>query len=381
MAPHPPLPPPIAAQLNHLLAYSPLPFKVEQMWSGCRNGRYSDRFTLLIPFCLDYIKWDVIFSAYHPSAVPDFIFSAEDVDFNPLLEAHEREAGANGLAVVSPLVDWNYKDPSRLLNLICHLRDSYVSYQKKKAEQVDDERMRFEISTVLARKGTEIFVGSFPDGDEVKFSIPIPDLEFNKLVTPCPWKQEQKIYLQASFVVAKGYATTAPVPRLKLVSTQDLKPFLNVDDIKLIPWSDEMCMLTYLSDLEVRLNDQVVEAVAGVAKRRRFIEALSPFFGRPVEADPVFCRRASVLGISGVFTFLVHFSIPLQFPIKQPTLKLESVQHFNLNGLPIVSSPINDYPWSPRWDNAEMAERIYDFLVDECLNFKKYCSEKIPTTQ
>lgn len=31
-------------------------------------------------------------------------------------------------------------------------RDSYISYQKKRAEQVDDERMRFEISTVLARK-------------------------------------------------------------------------------------------------------------------------------------------------------------------------------------------------------------------------------------
>lgn len=30
-----------------------------------------------------------------------------------------------------------------------------------------------------------------------------------------------------------------------------------------------------------------MEAVAGVAKRRRFIEALAPSFGRPIEADPV----------------------------------------------------------------------------------------------
>ncbi|XP_078161269.1 BRCA1-A complex subunit BRE-like protein [Carex rostrata] len=381
MAADPPLPPPIAAQLNHLLAYSPLPVKVEQMWSGCRNGRYCDRFSLLIPFCLDYVKWEVIFNAYHPSAVPDFIFSAEDAGFNPLLEAHEREAHLNGLSVMSPLVDWNYKDPSRLLSLIFQFRDSYINYQKKRAQQVDDERMSFEISTVLARKGTEVSVASFPDRDEVKFAVPIPELEFNKLVTPCPWKQEQKIYLQAFFVVAKGYAMTPPVPRLKLVSTQDLKPFLNVEDIKLAPWSDQMCMLTYLSDLEVMLNDQVVEAVAGVAKRRRFIEALSPFFGRPIEADPVFCRRASVLGISGVFSFLVHFSIPPQFPNKQPILKLESTQHFNFNGLPIVSSPINDYPWSPRWDNTTMAERIYDFLVEECLNFKKYCNDTIPTAQ
>lgn len=31
-------------------------------------------------------------------------------------------------------------------------RDSYINYQKKRAQQVDDERMSFEISTVLARK-------------------------------------------------------------------------------------------------------------------------------------------------------------------------------------------------------------------------------------
>lgn len=75
-----------------------------------------------------YLAGEVIFNAYHPSAVPDFIFSAEDVGFNPLLEALEMEVEANGLPAISPLVDWNYKDPSRLLNLICQLR--YVSFCK-----------------------------------------------------------------------------------------------------------------------------------------------------------------------------------------------------------------------------------------------------------
>lgn len=69
-----------------------------------------------------YLVGEVIFNAYHPSAVPDFIFSVEDAGFNPLLEAYEREAHVNGLSVVSPLVDWNYKDPSRLLSLIVQFR-------------------------------------------------------------------------------------------------------------------------------------------------------------------------------------------------------------------------------------------------------------------
>jgi hypothetical protein len=65
---------------------------------------------------------------HNPSAVPDLIFSAEDMGFNPLLEIYETKAEANGLAVMSLLVDRNYKDPSRLLNLICKLR--YVTFCK-----------------------------------------------------------------------------------------------------------------------------------------------------------------------------------------------------------------------------------------------------------
>lgn len=32
---------------------------------------------------------------------------------------------------------------------------------------------------------------------------------------------------------------------------------------------------------------KILEAVASIGARRRFIEALAPLFGRPVEADPV----------------------------------------------------------------------------------------------
>lgn len=33
---------------------------------------------------------------------------------------------------------------------------------------------------------------------------------------------------------------------------------------------------------------KVVEAIASIGARRRFIEALAPLFGRPLEVDPVF---------------------------------------------------------------------------------------------
>lgn len=77
---------------------------------------------------------------------------------------------------------------------------------------------------------------------------------------------------------------------------------------------------------------KIVDGVASIDVRRKFIAALAPLFGRPVEADPVrilvysllygwikqkadylcyacqvFCRKATFLGSSGVFTFLVGY--------------------------------------------------------------------------
>ncbi|KAJ3672417.1 hypothetical protein LUZ60_007138 [Juncus effusus] len=377
MAVDPPLAPLIASQLKFLLSNSSLPIKVDQISSGCRNGRYSDRFTLLIPFCLDFVKWEVIFNAYQPSAPPDFVFSEQDEDFNPLLEASgsEQMETNDGLVVLSPFADWNSLDPSKLLTLILHLRDLYVNHHKKRVVQIQDERLKFEINTVLSREGIELCLVSFPEKDEVKFSVPITDLDFYKLVPASNWKQEQKIFLQVVYPVVKSYITIPSSPKIKLVSTAEMKQFFNVDEIRLTSWSDQMSMVAYLYDLEEKLKEQVVVAAADIGKRRRFIEALASNLGRPIEADPVFYRRASLLCQSGVFSFMVHITIPLQFPNKQPILKLESSQHFNTNCLPVMSTPISDYPWSPRWDNTEMADRIFDFLADECLNFKKYCNE------
>ncbi|KAL0904701.1 hypothetical protein M5K25_026838 [Dendrobium thyrsiflorum] len=355
MVSEPPLPPSISAQLKYLLVHSPHPFRIEQIWSGCKNSRFSDRFTLLVPFCLDYVKWDIIYNAFYPFSAPDIVFSLDDEEFRPLLPVSDREGGAESQARLmrSSLWDWNSKDPSRLFKLVHEIRDLYVQYQRRRVGEVDDARLKFEISTILSREGIEVCLISGPDkSEEVKFVVPLLDVNLNKLVHACPWKQEQKIYLQ-------------------------LKDLLSVEDVKLPSWVDGMCMAEYLPSLEDALIVQVMEAVAFVGARRRFIEALAPKFGRPLEADPIFCRKATILAVTGVFTFLVHFSLSTHFPKQQPTLILQSSQHSNSQGAPIMSPPLNSYPWSPRWDAAEMVERIFDFLVKECLSFKTYCLDAV----
>ncbi|KAL2249970.1 UNVERIFIED_CONTAM: hypothetical protein Sindi_2470700 [Sesamum indicum] len=377
------VPPLIAAQLNYLISHCPFSVKVELMWSGCKNPSLLDRFTLVIPYCLDYIKWDVIYNAIYPLAAPDIIFGPEDESFQPVYRGNEKSRK-------SSLADWNSKDPARLLSLIIELRDAYIAYQRRRIEEVDDDRLKFEISTMLSREtknvlffypilhgsnnaiefwlqephewvqleGIEMYMTSGTDKpEEVKFAVPLLDMELNKLVAGSTWRHPQKIYLQVVFPVGKKQSTPPP-PRLKLVSSAELKAIFSIEDFRLPPWLDGMCTAEYLPTLEEMLESQIKDAVLSVETRRKFITALVPLFGRPIEADPVFCRRATFLASSGVFTFLVHFSLSLQFPKQQPGLTLQSSQHFNSNGMPVKSPNLAEYPWSPRWEPSEMADRI-----------------------
>ncbi|KAG5246489.1 BRISC and BRCA1-A complex member [Salix suchowensis] len=355
----------ISAQLQYLLNHYPHTIQIEQARSGTRYFPGSlDRFTLLIPYCQDHMKWDVIYNAEFPLAAPDVIFGAEDEDFHPF---H---------AIKNSLTDWNNKDPTRLLALVIELRDKYRSYQEKRVGEVDDDRLKFEISTIVSREGIEMHMSSgFEKPEEVKFAVPLMDMNINKMVSACPWRHPQKIYLQVIYPVGRKYASAPSAPRLKLMCTPELKALFSIDDVKLPPWLDGMCMAEYLPHLEELLQRLVIEAVTLIDVRRQFIEALAPLLGRPLEADPVFCRKASFLDCSGPFTFMLHVFLSTNFPKQQPSLMLQSTQHFNSLGMPVKSPLITEYPWSPRWETSQMADRISDFLVDESLNFKRHCNE------
>ncbi|XP_057834155.1 uncharacterized protein LOC131044746 isoform X2 [Cryptomeria japonica] len=309
-------PPLIAAQIDYLLRHSQLPIKVDQIYTGTKNSRYADRFSLLIPCCLDYVKWDVVYNCQYPMAAPDIIFGPDDERFQPLSATGEEQETYQSICRI--LCDWKIKDASGLLQLLLELRHLYMGYQRKRVEELDDPRLKFEISTIIPREGVEICLLSGADNlEEVKFAVRLVDLDLSKQVLGCLLRQQQQIFLQLS------------------------------------------------------------EAITSVNLRRAFVEALVPHFGRPLEAETVFCRRVSVLAATGPFTFLVHFILPIQFPKQQPTLTFQSSQHFDSQGMPITSRLYSDYPWSPRWDVSQMTQRIFEFVVDECINFKQYCSDAL----
>ncbi|CAA7041704.1 unnamed protein product [Microthlaspi erraticum] len=58
--------------------------------------------------------------------------------------------------------------------------------------------------------------------------------------------------------VRPPWARVPAAPRLKLVSSSDLKALFSVeDDVKLPPWMDGMCLAEYLPHLEETLERQV----------------------------------------------------------------------------------------------------------------------------
>ncbi|BBN18245.1 BRCA1-A complex subunit BRE [Marchantia polymorpha subsp. ruderalis] len=376
-----PIMPALVPQLEYLRTYSPVPIRIEHIRRGHHNAPYADRFTACIPCCLDHIKWDVVYNYQTPDLPPDVVFGADDQDFQPLLFVGDDNAAAQAAALGAWTIlrDWTAKDYSRLLRFLLELRSLYLRHQRKRVEFVEDPRVRFEIGTISAMEGLEMRIFTGADrSEEVQFAIPLDiDLtQISRRLGTSSAKLWSGISLQVAFSLQRGQTFTGEkAPQLRLHAPPAMRDVFDVEDVKLPTWADRMCLMEYVPNVQDILKAQVREAITSVGMRRSFLEALGPVFGRPLELETNLFRRVSIMVTSGLFCFLIHFSLPTQFPKQQPTLTFQSSQHFDARGRPIMSRPYTEYPWSPRWEPSHMAQRIFEFALDECDKFKKYCND------
>ncbi|KAK8939862.1 hypothetical protein KSP40_PGU002877 [Platanthera guangdongensis] len=117
---------------------------------------YQDMLYFLLRFSSSNLR-EVIYNAFFPFSAPDIVFSPEDEEFRPLLPPIDGEGEDESQARLmrSSLWNWNSKDPSMLFNLVHELRGLYVQYQRKRVGQVDDTRLKFEMSTIFSREEEE----------------------------------------------------------------------------------------------------------------------------------------------------------------------------------------------------------------------------------
>ncbi|KAL2607657.1 hypothetical protein R1flu_026230 [Riccia fluitans] len=378
-----PIMPALVPQLEYLRAYCPVPLRIDNIRKGHTNALYADRFTACIPCCLDHVRWDVVYNYQNPELPPDVVFGAEDQDFQPLLFVGDdnpaAQAAAHGAWTI--LRDWTAKDYSRLLRLLLELRSLYFRHQRKRVESIEDPRVRFEIGTISAMEGLEMRLITGGDrADEVQFAIPL-DIDLSQVarrVGTSSSKLWSGISLQVSFTLQRGQTFTGEkAPQLRLHAPPAMREVFDVEDVKLPTWADRMCLMEYVPNVQDNLQAQVREAINAVGLRKTFVEALGPVFGRPLELETNLFRRVSVMVTSGLFCFLIHLNLPTQFPKQQPTLTFQSSQHFDARGRPITSRPYTEYPWSPRWEAGHMAQRVFEFVLDECDKFKKYCNDAV----
>jgi len=131
------------------------------------------------------------------------------------------------------------------------------------------------------------------------------------------------------------------------------------------------CLMDYVPHVCQLLKNKVEQVAAGFEKRKEYTAAFLRHFGRSLlEFDAEGFSKLSFLFEWKEFYFTFHIVLPLYFPQDKPSFKLQSIYHKTYNNQPFTRV-CNDYPYSPRWDAEEMAERAKTFLLENIPKFKK----------
>jgi len=301
-----------------------------------------DRALIKIGYCNKTFQWEVIFCGSQPAILPDFIF-------------HEEEEFFTKIDCVSSLKKWNANNPGGLLSIITELIGLYKEYQKKLIKNYPSQRMQFEFGTIAEIEGVEYLI----DKEQLEFHclVPIP-LNFQNVE-----KSSLKLFLVFSL-------TSDKIPDRRLVfESKSIWENLLLS-VKLPIWTSDMYTVTYLHAVQ-----ELVSSYYGdLSQRKKLIEAFQLLFGTPLEYDGYNFQKIAFVFDTANFTFIVHISIPMDFPSKQPSVTLSSTSQIK-NNKPIQLI-YNSYPYSPRWNTDELVKRIRDFILEALTEFKKYCNDE-----
>jgi len=308
-----------------------------------------DRFTLQVPLLggQAFLSWGVVMDAMRPEVPPDFIFPPGD-------EASFR------LSELRSLANWRpTESPTCLLECVAELLTLYKERQKTLAKSLQDERLHFEVSTIVDIPGTEFLLKE----GELLCLVPIattPELQQKAALsnlTPA-----RALSMAVSFKI--GQST---MPTIKLMLPTDWEHYLGKPSLP--AWSGEMCLITYMP----LVMESVEEHLAQWFLRRSVLFELAEALGSPLEFDFLKNRSIHFLHNKDI-VFTISITLSESFPGEQPEIIISSLEHHRANSqsLQIV---YRDYPYSPRWPPKELATRIKKFLGEKLTEIKKRLEE------
>lgn len=320
------------------------------------NNEQCDRFKIDIPYCLSKITCNVIFHADHPEFAPDLIladnsFSAQLQDLTSL--CHWESDGGRGLLHV--------------------LRELFHLYKRQQAQNLEGfSRLHFEYSSVTNLEGfsendVEVLMIDKNAEGPVQFLIRLP-VDFSQIpaVITTDNPGEDTALLLVTFQNAEGSRCT---PQLFLSPGVE-NALCGSQPVRVPGLPPDLCLIDYVPSVVNLLQNKVDTAVKSYNKRQEYVAAFLSHFGRSViEYDVYSYSHISLLYEWNDFFFILNIRLSIAFPEEQPVFVFQSVYH-TTSGKPFTDK-VADYPYSPRWNANEMAERSRIYVLDYVPQFQE----------
>lgn len=126
----------------------------------------------------------------------------------------------------------------------------------------------------------------------------------------------------------------------------------------------------YVASVKNLIEEKIDSIASNYRKRREYLETLLNQMGRAaLEFDALNFSKVSFLMEWNNFCFIVHAHLPTNFPEERPVYMFQSVYH-SVNNKPFTAK-CTDFPYSPRWDTIEMADRAKSFILSYVDTFQR----------
>lgn len=328
-----------------------------------------DRFTVGIPYCGTQIEWEVIFNRNHPSLPPDIIFSSEDdqMEFIPDIER------------LKAYSVWSLDRPNCLSQLLEELLMEYRLHHRTILAQF--HRLYFELDTLVqnnAYTSVDVHCSRSPNESSfepiARFYIPLR-VDFSAI--PAYLTKDNPGPDIAALVVTFYPPDASRVVPVLFLSPRVERVLGGSGALRLPPWGGELgsCLMDYVPRVHTLLEEKVQTIVQSYIKRKECVAAFLSIFGQAVlEYDTEAFKKLAFFFEYLGFSFVAMLELSDDFPQEQPRLILRSVYH-KAQGVP-CQRILTDYPYSPRWNADEKAERMRSYLMQVAPQFMELSKEQ-----
>lgn len=243
----------------------PKSYKVTNVDKSDPSLKLGDRFTLQVPYCNDFLSWEVLFSK-NEAAPADFVFPSYFCD---------------------------YRDVGEYISFhqtVLSLRNHYKKHQEKLISIWPDEFVLFQYETVKGMKDAEFHIVK----DTVRMLIPI--------------QEGMKLYIVFN----------------PTVSHKEIIYYRNFEVKTTLPaWRKETCLLDYIIQIQETIEREMCSLANVLKIRKEYFSSLCQTFGNPIDGD----KTTVSFRLDQGFVFISFANFPKDAPLVhlQSTLNLDKL--------------------------------------------------------